>query len=79
MISYNPAKIFDFDKKGSLKIGNKADLVIFDPNFDLQIDRKFFFSKSLNSPFLNQKFKGKILKVFKDGEMIFNDGNFFRV
>lgn len=79
MISYNPAKIFNFDKKGSLKIGNKADLVIFDPNFDLQIDRKFFFSKSLNSPFLNQKFKGKILKVFKDGEMIFNDGNFFRV
>ncbi|MCX8059158.1 MAG: dihydroorotase [Spirochaetes bacterium] len=79
MISFNPSRIFNIEKKGSLKVGNKADIVIFNPNEEVNIDKNFFFSKSLNSPFFGQKLRGKICKVFKDGEIIFDNGKIFRV
>lgn len=78
MISFNPAKIFNFEKKGSLKVGNIADLVIFNPNEEVLIDKNFFFSKSMNSPFIGYRFKGKIEKVLKEGQIIFENGKIFR-
>ena len=43
-----------------MKVGSNAELVIIDPNKSWTLSESDIFSKSSNTPFLNQKLKGKI-------------------
>ena len=43
-----------------MKIGSDAELVIIDPNKEWIFTKDDILSKSHNSPFINQKLKGKI-------------------
>lgn len=46
-----------------IEIGEAANLTIFDPEIEWTYDKNSVRSKSSNSPFLDQKFKGKVLAV----------------
>lgn len=46
-----------------IEIGEAANLTIFDPELEWTYDKNSVRSKSSNSPFLDQKFKGKVLAV----------------
>ncbi len=46
-----------------IKIGEKANLTLFNPDTVYSFSEKDIFSKSKNSPFLDQKLKGKVYRV----------------
>ncbi len=56
---------------GRIKKGYKADLVVIDNNSNSKINEEFFISKSLNSPLIGSKMKGKILMTIFDGKLLF--------
>jgi len=67
----NPAKILDIDK-GSLDIGNDADLCLLDINKPWVVKQNELRSKSKNTPIENRKLQGQIIKTFIKGETVFN-------
>lgn len=70
LLSVNPSKIMKLGR-GSLKEGSVADLVIFDPKHEWTYDVNKSFSKSRNSPFHGEKFKGAVLKTFVGGKIVY--------
>ncbi len=69
-ITCNPAKIIDI-ARGEIKKGAIADLVVIDLNQEWQWQD--VLSKSKNSPFLNRKFKGKAIKTFLAGKLVYQE------
>ena len=69
-MTYNPAKILDI-KKGSLDIGNDADLCILDINKPWVVEKNKLKSKSKNTPIENRKLQGQVVKTFIKGELAF--------
>ena len=71
VLSENPAKLFGlYDKKGFIKKGYDADLVILDPKKNTTYSAKTQYSKSDYSLLEGKKMKGSIEKVFLRGELI---------
>lgn len=71
LLSENPAKLFGlWDRKGYIKEGFDADLVIIDPKKTTILSVKNQISKSDYSIFEGKKFAGKIEKVFLRGRQV---------
>jgi len=70
-LTLKPAQILRKTDIGNLKTGSWANCVIFDPNETWVYTKENNKSKSLNSPFLNWKLKGKILKTIFKGEIVY--------
>ncbi len=70
-LSTAPARILRIDN--GIKVGNVADLVIFDPNEAYIVDVDKFHGKSTNSPFKNKKLKGKVKYTFCGGKQVYKD------
>lgn len=70
----NPAKILNNNSIGNLSVGNVADVVIIDPNFEYKIDVEKFESKAKNSPFNDRKVRGKAIYTIVSGNIIVEDG-----
>ncbi len=58
--------------KGTLKTGEAADVVIFDPDQDVTINKENFHSKSKNSPFTGWKLKGKVNYTIVKGKVVYS-------
>ena len=69
-MSYNPAKIINFDR-GSLEPGKVADVTIIDPEEEYVIDTMTFLSKGKNTPFNGRKVKGKVKATICNGEIAY--------
>jgi dihydroorotase len=65
----NPARILGLDH--GIKIGNTADITIFDPEQSTSIKFESFFSKSRNCPFNGWKLKGQAKAILVQGYVIF--------
>jgi len=70
-LTSTPADIFNL-KAGSLSLGNKADILIFNPNLEYSIDISKFYSKSKNSPFDGWKVKGKVIHTLVKGKIAYS-------
>lgn len=68
----NPANIFNLKNKGKLAKNHIADITIFNPNIEQQINPSFFYSKAKYSPYNGKKIKGAILKVMKNGRIVYD-------
>ena len=68
--SENPAQIFNFKKKGFIKEGFDADLVIIDKVPDYYISSNSFYTKAKYTPFENLKTQIQIWKVFIRGNEV---------
>ena len=66
----NPAKILGI-KKGSLDVGNEADLCVLDINKPWVVEKNELKSKSKNTPIEKRKLQGQILMTFVKGEIVF--------
>ena len=63
-----PAKIYGLDA-GSVKVGGKADLVIFDNKTEWVFDKTY--SKAINTPFLGEKFPACVLYTICSGKIVY--------
>lgn len=68
-LTTGPSKILGLDDRGSLEKGKRADIVIFDPEKDIEITRNFLKSKAKNTPLFGNKLKGKVIITIKEGEV----------
>ncbi|MDR2763151.1 MAG: dihydroorotase [Planctomycetaceae bacterium] len=66
-LTINPAKILNIPK-GSLRVGEDADITIIDPEFQWRVKVEDFKSKSKNSPFIGMTLTGKPIAVFIKGK-----------
>lgn len=75
-MSHNPAILFNIEKRGYIKEGYYADLVLIDPNRDWMVEKSNLLYKCGWSPFEGQKFSTKITHTFVNGNLVYNDGIF---
>ncbi len=66
----SPAQLLGIDK-GHLKVGDTANLVIFNPNKVWQLHSETLLSRGKNSPFLGWEFKGKVDYTLLNGRIVF--------
>ena len=70
-MAVNPAHILGI-AKGSLAVGQAADVIIFDPGTEWTVDIKKLLSKGKNSPYDGFELYGKPEYVLVGGEIIIN-------
>ena len=75
-MSHNPAILFNIEKRGYIKEGYYADLVLIDPNRDWMVEKSNLLYKCGWSPFEGQRFSTKITHTFVNGNLVYNDGIF---
>ena len=68
-LSSNPAKILGLDKKGSVKKGNDADIIIVDTKNEFEVYGENFLSRAKYSPYDNKKVKGKTVFTIVKGKI----------
>ena len=65
-ISINPRKILKL-KEVVIKEGEDANFTLFNPDLEWKFTAKDIKSKSINTPFIGEKLKGKALAIFNNG------------
>jgi dihydroorotase len=70
-LTSNPARILGVDA-GELSIGARADLCVFDPNKQWQVDAKKFRSDGTNTPFDGLTLPGVVRWTLISGEVVFD-------
>lgn len=68
MLTWRPAKVIDVNK-GSLAVGDRADVVVIDPDTPWTVDAHAFYSKSRNCPYHGWQVQGKVLYTIVAGEI----------
>ena len=68
LFSLNPARIMNLDLC-DIKVGSLAELVIIDPKQKWTFTSDDIYSKSSNSPFINQEFIGKIYATISQNNL----------
>jgi len=74
MMSTAPCRILGI-KGGTLKVGENADIVIFDKNEKWRVDANTFKSKSRNTPFNGMTLTGKVKMTMLGGKITYCDKN----
>jgi dihydroorotase len=69
-LTVNPARILGINK-GSLGVGMDADIIIVAPNKEWIVEKKGFYSKSKNSPFLGRTLKGYVEYTICNGNIVY--------
>ncbi|WP_435414023.1 dihydroorotase [Polaribacter aestuariivivens] len=75
-MSHNPAKLFQIEKRGFIKEGFYADLVLIDPNKSQTVSKDNILYKCGWSPFEGTTFSSTITHTFVNGNLIYNNGVF---
>jgi dihydroorotase len=57
----------------AIKVGETADLTLFDPGADWTYSLQNLQSKSKNSPFLNKTLKGRVLGIVNGNQWVQNN------
>ena len=76
-MSHGPADCFRISKRGYIRKGYHADLVLVDLNSPWRVEKKNILYKCGWSPFEGQEFRSMIIDTFVNGEHVFNKGQFF--
>ena len=71
---HNPAILFEIEKRGFVKEGYKADLVIINPNAEIRVSKENIQSKCGWSPLENETFHSEITHTFVNGFLAFENG-----
>ena len=75
-MSHNPAKLFQIEKRGFIKEGYFADIVLVDTNKPQTVSRDNLLYKCGWSPFEGTTFSSTITHTFVNGNLIYNNGVF---
>lgn len=72
-MTINPSRILGLEA-GTLKIGQAADIVIFDPQKKFRVEAKKFFSRGKNTPFEGMELSGAVVATLVGGRLVFFEG-----
>jgi len=73
---HNPARLFQIEKRGFIKKGFYADLILVDMNTSQQVTKGNILYKCGWSPFEGTVFNSEITHTFVNGNLIYNKGIF---
>jgi dihydroorotase len=73
-MSHNPAILFQISKRGYIREGYFADLVLIDLNKQWSVHKKNILSKCGWSPFEGVSFSSKVTHTFVSGHLAYQDG-----
>ncbi|MCD8202167.1 MAG: dihydroorotase [Prevotella sp.] len=76
LMCHNPALLFEVNRRGFIRKGYKADIVIVKPNCPWTVTENIIQSKCKWSPLLGHTFNWKVIHTFCNGTHIFNNGRF---
>jgi dihydropyrimidinase len=78
VLSTNPAMVYGvYPKKGTLKVGSDADVVIYDPSGEHVLrDEDLHGPPGSYTPFAGQTIHGKVFTTISRGKVIYYDGDF---
>jgi dihydroorotase len=71
LMSTNPARILGIGT-GTLAVGDRADIVIFDPDEVWVVDPDQFKSKARNTPFAGMNLRGRVKYTISRGEVVYS-------
>jgi dihydroorotase len=71
---HNPAILFQIDKRGFIREGYKADLVLVDPNSSWEVTPETILYKCGWSPFEGTTFSHKVVHTLVNGELAYTNG-----
>ena len=71
--AHNPAILFDVEKRGYIKEGYYADLVVVDLNSPWTVNKDNILYKCGWSPFEGTTFKSRITHTFLNGELVYHN------
>ncbi|CDF80906.1 dihydroorotase [Formosa agariphila KMM 3901] len=73
---HNPAILFQVEKRGFIKVGHYADLVLVDLNNPWTVTKENILYKCQWSPFEGTTFKSRITHTFLNGELVYQNFKF---
>ncbi|MCG8582412.1 MAG: dihydroorotase [Bacteroidales bacterium] len=71
---HNPAVLFEIDKRGYIREGYKADLVLVNPDDSWEVKPENILYKCGWSPFEGTTFSHKVVQTFVNGQSAYADG-----
>lgn len=72
-MAHNPAKIFKIEKRGFIRVGFYADLVIVNAGLPWSVKKENILAKCGWSPFEGFTFKSRITHTFVNGQLVYNN------
>ena len=76
LMAHNPARLFEISKRGFLRKGYKADLVLVKPQSPWTVDKDCIQSKCGWSPMEGHTFQWQVRTTMCNGHIIYNNGVF---
>ncbi len=73
-LTLKPARLLNLPY-GTLKVGQAADITLVQPHLKWTFGEDQILSKSKNSPFTGWDFKGKAIRTWVGGKLIYQEGN----
>ena len=74
LMSHNPAKLFHIDRRGFIRPGYYADLVLVDPNGNWQVKEGRYYTKCGWTPMDERFFTWRVRRTFVNGITAYSDG-----
>jgi dihydroorotase len=75
-LCHNPAILFQVEKRGFLREGYAADLVLIDPHQPIIVEKSKLFYKCGWSPLEGTQLQSAVTHTFVNGNLVFENGNF---
>lgn len=73
---HDPARLFRVNKRGYIREGYKADLVLVDLNTSQVVERENVLYKCGWSPMEGEHFHSKVISTYVNGNLVYNNGEF---
>jgi dihydroorotase len=73
-LCHAPARLFNVDRRGHIREGYHADLVLVDRDTPWVVDRSNLLYKCGWSPFEGQRFGSRVVRTWVNGRAVFADG-----
>jgi dihydroorotase len=73
-MAHHPAELFHIDRRGYIRQGYYADLVLVDPHREWVVSKENILYKCAWSPLEGQIFHHYIYTTFVNGNLVFKDG-----